>query len=756
MSFYLHNFKQILTNHQFKGWGRKRTGRFAKFCHQFFGGDLTLLEDGFIRSFGLGCEGSPSFSLVQDRIGIYYDSTTPSELENLLNTYDFHANPALLETAKEAINLITTHHISKYNHAPEVPLDYFTATDSTKSRDFIDSSKNSATLSDLTNSPYFEISSNSTAKKPPKSHQQTAPHLQKSSPLIDSTAQSQTNKNSTTNPSPSNSTPQKTTQKNPKRILIISQTKGDCSLTYGSTGKFTTTQIIQDALAENPDSEIYLKIHPDVLSGRKESDFNPSKIPPQIKLITEDFNPISLLKHFHKVYTKTSQMGFEALLVGCECVCYGMPFYAGWGLTIDKQTCPRRKRKLKLEEVFAASYILYSHYYNPFYQRKSDILDTLQTLICYKHFYTKTQKKAFMFGFSLWKHSFIPPFMPNFKPQNIIFINPFFTSHFKSALKKGLRQEAHNCEIFIWGRKNFGRIESFAKENAIPITRVEDGFIRSISLGSDLTRPFSQVFDSSGIYFDATAPSELEEILNHTDFSPTLLNEAKILKDKILANKISKYNTNPHKSLNLPQDKPKILIPGQVQDDASILYGANGRTNLSLLQQVREENPNAYILYKPHPDVLSGNRIGHIPDSTALQYCDEILTGVSLSSCLEAVNEVHTLTSLSGFEALLYGKKVVTYGMPFYAGWGLTIDKQTCPRRTRKLTLEQLIAGAYILYPRYIHPKTLSLCHPNVLIDALESERQKLQNNKFYAFKKHLYANLSRKTQKILRILAIK
>ena len=718
-NYYLYNLRQIFTHKQFKGWGRKKTGKFARFLAKIFKKDFLWLEDGFIRSFGLGCEGSPSFSLVQDRIGIYYDSTTPSELENLLNTYDFHANPALLETAKEAINLITTHHISKYNHAPEVPLDYFTATDSTKSRDFIDSSKNSATLSDLTNSSYFEISPNSTAKKLPKNNQ-------------------------------------KTTQKNPKRILIISQTKGDCSLTYGSTGKFTTTQIIQDALAENPDSEIYLKIHPDVLSGRKESDFNPSEIPPQIKLITEDFNPISLLKHFHKVYTKTSQMGFEALLVGCECVCYGMPFYAGWGLTIDKQTCPRRTRKLSLIEVFAASYILYSCYYNPIYDRKSDLLDTLKTIIRYKHFYTKTQKKAFMFGFSLWKHSFIPPFMPNFKPQNIIFINPFFTSHFKSALKKGLRQEAHNCEIFIWGRKNFGRIESFAKENAIPITRVEDGFIRSISLGSDLTRPFSQVFDSSGIYFDATAPSELEEILNHTDFSPTLLNEAKILKDKILANKISKYNTNPHKSLNLPQDKPKILIPGQVQDDASILYGANGRTNLSLLQQVREENPNAYILYKPHPDVLSGNRIGHIPDSTALQYCDEILTSVSLSSCLEAVNEVHTLTSLSGFEALLYGKKVVTYGMPFYAGWGLTIDKQTCPRRTRKLTLEQLIAGAYILYPRYIHPKTLSLCHPNVLIDALESERQKLQNNKFYAFKKHLYANLSRKTQKILRILAIK
>ncbi len=354
MSFYLYNIRQLFSTKCFKGWGRKKSGRNALFLAKKFGGSYLLLEDGFIRSFGLGIEDSPSFSIVQDNLGIYYDSTTPSQLENLLNTYDFNANPSLLKTAKEAINLITTHHISKYNHAPDVPQNYFAPTNST-----------------------------------------------------------------------------------PTRILIISQTQNDSSLIYGNANAFTTSQIIQDALTENPNCEIYLKIHPDVLSGHKKSDFNPSEIPAQIKLIYEDFNPISLLKYFKKVYTKTSQMGFEALLVGCECVCYGMPFYAGWGLTIDKQTCPRRKRKLKLEEVFVASYILYSHYYNPFYQRKSDILDTLQTLICYKHYYIKTHKKAFMFGFSTWKHTFIPPFMPNFNPKNIIFINPLFSSHLKVAFKKG-------------------------------------------------------------------------------------------------------------------------------------------------------------------------------------------------------------------------------------------------------------------------------------------------------------------------------
>ncbi|MDE5925819.1 MAG: capsular polysaccharide biosynthesis protein, partial [Helicobacter sp.] len=228
---------------------------------------------------------------------------------------------------------------------------------------------------------------------------------------------------------------------------------------------------------------------------------------------------------------------------------------------------------------------------------------------------------------------------------------------------------------------------------------------------------------------------------------------AKDLKEQILKKKISKYNIDSHAILHLPQEKPKILVVGQVEDDASIRFGAAGRTNLSLLQQAREENPQSYILYKPHPDVLSGNRAGHIAPQIALKYCDEILENVSLPSAIEVVDEVHTLTSLSGFEALLYRKRVVTYGMPFYAGWGLTQDKQTCARRNRKLSLEELFCGAYLLYPRYIHPKTLELCAPSVLVEALEQERQRIQRHKFYAFKMRLYSFVSRKVQRLLRAL---
>lgn len=360
-------------------------------------------------------------------------------------------------------------------------------------------------------------------------------------------------------------------------------------------------------------------------------------------------------------------------------------------------------------------------------------------------------KKIYLFGFSRWKHNFVKAFLKEYENKNIIFINPIFSTHFKLALKKGLDNE--NSFIFIWGRKEFKDIENYAKKENIDITRIEDGFIRSVGLGSDLTRPYSLVLDNQGIYFDPTQPSRLETILNTHIFDEKILSEAKELRDKILNTKISKYNNSNHIKLDFPKNKTKILVSGQVQDDASIKFGANGMTNLELLKEVKKKNPTAYIIFKPHPDVLTGNRIGNIPKNEALIYCDEVVFDVSMSSVLQVVDEVHTITSLTGFEALLYGKIVVTYGMPFYAGWGLTIDKKICSRRKRNLSLDELVACVYILYPRYIHPKTLEFCHPSVLIDELEKEKNKINDSTIYKYKNKIYSRISRVSQKFLSLV---
>ncbi|RTJ48531.1 capsular polysaccharide biosynthesis protein [Campylobacter jejuni] len=639
----------------FFGWGRKKSGLKAMNLAKKYNTKFILLEDGFIRSLNLGVENSPSFSMVKDDIGIYYDATMPSKLENLLNTYEFKGEE--IKQAKKAIELIKKYKISKYNNNLDIPDDYF--------------------------------------------------------------------------------------QKDEKRVLIIAQTANDASLEFGLAKDFKTVDMIKDAIKENPDSKIYIKIHPDVLSGKKQSDLDINSLPKECILITENFNPIALLEFFDKVYTKTSGMGFEALIQECECVCYGMPFYAGWGLTKDKLECKRRMQKRSLEEVFYAAYILYSEYFNPYLNQKSNIFDTIQTLAKYKDIEKANSNRLFMLGFTLWKRYFIKPF---FKAKNneIIFLNSI-----KSLARYKLKEDD---KFFIWGKKyDENTLKNLllvkAKEQNLTsftpkVSLVEDGFIRSISLGSDLTRPFSLIVDDKGLYIDPNKVSKLEELLQSEIFDKNMLNRAKNIIKTLLENRFSKYNGLKHEDLkiNAKIGQKVILIPAQVEDDASMILGGFGLSTLDLLKEVRSKNQDAYIIFKPHPDVLSGNRVGLKDETLILEFCDEIVKDCSIDSAIKIADEIHTITSTSGFDALLRAKKVFTYGMPFYAGWGLTKDKYRCERRTRKLSLEELVAGALITYPRYINPKTKTLCEIEVCLDIM------LNLQKAYFSKKYIKLAIDFKT----------
>ncbi|EDO6931677.1 capsular polysaccharide biosynthesis protein, partial [Campylobacter coli] len=400
--------------------------------------------------------------------------------------------------------------------------------------------------------------------------------------------------------------------------------------------------------------------------------------------------------------------GFEALMLGCECVCYGMPFYAGWGLTQDKLECKRRVKKRSLEEVFYAAYILYSEYFNPYLNQKSDIFDTIFTLARYKKIEQANSHTLYFLGFSKWKREFMKPF---FKAKNnkIIFLN---------SLKELYSAKLNSKDkIFIWGKKYDKAL--LAKDFKNEIFLVEDGFLRSVFLGSDLTRPFSLIVDSKGLYVDPTHPSDLEELLQNHEFDDTLRQRAKKLIAAIIQNKFSKYNGLKHEKLDFNTNKKIILIPAQVEDDASMILGGAGFDTLKLLQSVKATNKDAFIVFKPHPDVLSGNRKGLKDKDIILKYCDEIIEDVSIDSAINACDEVHTITSTSGFDALLRAKKVVVYGKPFYAGWGLTQDLHRIPRRARVLSLEELVAGVLILYPRYIHPKSKNLCEVELALDTM-------------------------------------
>jgi len=330
---------------------------------------------------------------------------------------------------------------------------------------------------------------------------------------------------------------------------------------------------------------------------------------------------------------------------------------------------------------------------------------------------------SYFFGFSLWKRKHILNFFSEID-------NAFFCDSLTIAIKKGLKQTS---KVYIWGKKDYKDVEEFCFHYQIKVYRVEDGFIRSVSLGSDLTKAYSLVVDSRGIYFDPTSSSDLEYIIQTYKFDDILLQRAKYIKQYLVDKKLSKYNIHKDKKLKFDTTRKIIVVVGQVEDDASIIYGGDGMSNLELLQKVYQKRQNEYIIYKPHPDVEVGNRKGKISKEIVLNYANEVLDDVSLPSLLDVCDELHTITSLSGFEALLRDKDVYTYGMPFYAGWGLTIDEKVCDRRDRDITLLELIAATYIIYPRYLSPIDNSLCEVEELLSNLELMKKRY-NNKTYKF----------------------
>jgi capsular polysaccharide export protein len=199
------------------------------------------------------------------------------------------------------------------------------------------------------------------------------------------------------------------------------------------------------------------------------------------------------------------------------------------------------------------------------------------------------------------------------------------------------------------------------------------------------------------------------------------IDRARALRERLVALDLTKYNLGKNSWTRPETNQHVLLVVGQVETDASIRLGSpDVRSNIELLKRVRNKNPSAYIIYKPHPDVVAGLRKRGQGEDEASKIADEIISQpVALSGLLPQIDEVHTMTSLLGFEALLRGAKVVCHGLPFYAGWGLTEDRVACARRTRALSLDELVHGALIAYPRYYNFERKCFFEPEQAIDQL-------------------------------------
>ena len=485
-------------------------------------------------------------------------------------------------------------------------------------------------------------------------------------------------------------------------VLVLDQTVGDASVRLGMADADRFRTMLDTALYEHSRESVLVKTHPDVIAGKKQGYLTEYAQERGARVLGVDCSPLSLLRQCSHVYTVTSQMGFEALFLNRRVHCFGVPFYAGWGLTEDFLPCPRRTRRRTLPELFAAACILYPRYRNPFREERCSVDEIVEILAEQRKQNEKNRTTHVCLGFPLWKRAYARAFLSS-TGGDIAFVGRSAEKAQEEAIAAAQKARGR---VTVWSSSEPEGLAERCRGAGVELERMEDGFIRSVGLGSDFNWPYSLVIDRRGIYYDPSRPSELEEILEGMPRRPDraeLCSRAARLRHFILQHRLTKYNTGSAKELpfSVPEGKKCLLVPGQVEDDASVRRGGAGWGNLDLLRAVRETCPEAFIIYKPHPDVASGNRKGRIPEQEQKRLADAVLTDFPMASLLELVDEVHTLTSQTGFEALLRNIPVYTYGGPFYAGWGLTHDRLSFPRRTSRLSLDELAAGTLLLYPAY-------------------------------------------------------
>lgn len=589
------------------GWGMKPTGVAGRRWAQKNGRPYVALEDGFLRSVGIGEAGATSLSLIVDDLGVYYDATRPSRLEHLILGADAWCDPAMTTRARGLVDRIVASGVSKTNMGG--PLD-------------------------------------------------------------------------------------QSLLKPGRRVLIVDQTFGDASIAHGLAAPDSFDAMIAAARRDEPDAQLIVKRHPAVAAGKKRGCVTDLD---GVALVDADVRPADLLAAVDAVYCVTSALGFEALMRGLPVRCFGAPFYSGWGLTTDEVQTGRRGAARSIEQVAAAALIAYSRYVDPVTGESCEAEQALERLIALRD-------RADRLAGSWSAVGFAPAKRP---PVRRLLNSPKATMrYFMSPSRAAAHAARTDGRLIWWAGKESEATRRAAAAFRGPTVRMEDGFIRSRGLGSDFVGALSAALDDQGVYYDPSRPSRLETLIQTSDLSPMELARAADLRTRVVDAGLSKYNLKGGAPTGWPEDRDILLVVGQVENDKSILLGCEPdlATNSALVEAARADHPGAFLVYRNHPDVLAGNRPGRL-DAGAMASVDAVADGLDIVDCLNACRRVATLTSLTGFEALMRGKAVSVYGRPFYAGWGLTDDRLSFERRSRRVGVDHLVHAALIAYPLYVTPQ---------------------------------------------------
>ena len=449
-------------------------------------------------------------------------------------------------------------------------------------------------------------------------------------------------------------------------VLVVDQVAGDLSLKHGGGDAQAFERMITAALDENPECKVLVKAHPkDTTETSHLRRFRDRD--PRLLWVDAKCHPTRLIENAQAVYVVTSQMGLEAMIWGKPVRCFGNAYYAGLGLTEDDAA--ERLTRVSTENLLHAFLVADVRYYDPERRVVCSPETAFERIAVHRAAVDHGPVEATFAGFSPRKQRRLRVFLPGTR-----------LAHSESS------------PDIVWGA---------APANPGGLS-IEDGMMRSVGLGAARIPARSWIFDDLGPHYDPVRPSRLEHRLNTAKRSAADIARARRFLSEMVAHGATKYGLRG-RAWNRPEGTRDVrLVVGQVESDAALSNQPGPRTNLALIQAARARHPKAHLIYRPHPDVTAGLRRPGKDERAARDLADSVEPDADLDALLAGVDAVDTISSGLGFEALMRGVAVTCYGLPFYAAWGLTEDIYPLPRRSKRLSIEDLVFEALIKAPRYV------------------------------------------------------
>lgn len=508
-----------------------------------------------------------------------------------------------------------------------------------------------------------------------------------------------------------------------KRILILDEVIDREYLGKNLAKIASYEKMLDEAKKRNPGAAFFLLEPRASLNKAKSTYLHKIAEAQGVTIIKKEVSSLSILSQADEVYTVSSTLGLDAILLDKTVHCFGAPFYAGWGLTIDHIPLKRRKATYTYEEFFAVFSMFYTRYRHPVSEEPCSFQEILRFMILQRPRSGERGRYLACVGFEKKEQAFISNF--------------FSHAHLHFMSKGKAFKEAAKHHGMIFSRKG---ITTDLKKGAgiTPLVSVQRGILDRLLI---LDTPIS-------ISLEGGPYPNLDQILQKTRFSNEDIARSEVFKEYFR----EQSNFRPHYEIPIKIDQDgqtcsiqkTILIMGNVETPQSSFDLSSTATfdvellahDAKLIQYIRSIRPNDYIIYCPQSASQSSlsKQANQSVDSEILKLADRVISNarpcdfvplelsglcvgdddetqllqVKFVQCLE----LHSYDSYLGLEGLCLPLKLFTYGEPFYAGWGLTQDFRTFAKRNRRLSLEELLVGALITQPLYFDEQNKIFCEP--------------------------------------------